>query len=83
MRIGSLGEAKMILDAIDEERKRITKGAFVDALAGFLLTRTDSMDSLAHRTALASARAQAKGLLNLSEYDAAVFAGFRAAGLKP
>jgi hypothetical protein len=73
----------MILDAIDEERKRIAKETFVDALASFLLTPSDSMDSLPHRTALASARAQAKRLMDLSEYDAAVFDGFRAAGFKP
>jgi hypothetical protein len=73
----------MILDAIDEELKRIAKDAFVDALASFLLTPTDSMDSLAHRTVLANARAEAKKLMSLNEYDAAVFDGFRAAGFKP
>lgn len=73
----------MLLDAIDEEAKRVATEAFVDALASFLLTPTDSVDSLAHRTALAQARARAMELLDLRAYDAAVFSGFRAAGLRP
>jgi Asp-tRNA(Asn)/Glu-tRNA(Gln) amidotransferase A subunit family amidase len=73
----------MIRDAIDEENKRVAKEAFVGALAGFLLAATDNVDSPAHRTALAGARAKAKELMSLDEYDAAVFEGFRAAGFKP